>query len=112
MRRGWFTPVTPGTASVTLGGMVASDVHGKSHHCDGTFGAHVTALTLQVADGRVLRVSRQEHPELFAATIGGMGLTGHILTVRFRMRQIPSPWIRKHSERLPSLDRFLDRLLE
>ena len=112
LRRGWFTPVTPGTASVTLGGMVASDVHGKSHHCDGTFGAHVTALTLQVADGRVLRVSRQEHPELFAATIGGMGLTGHILTVRFRMRQIPSPWIRKHSERLPSLDRFLDRLLE
>ncbi len=108
----WFTPVTPGTATVTIGGMVASDVHGKNHHSAGTFGEYVTELTLRVADGSVVKCSRQTHPDLFWATIGGMGLTGHILDVSFQMSSIPTPWIRGHSERLPNLDVFLDRLLE
>ena len=91
--RGWFTAVTPGTHYVTLGGMVAADVHGKSHHRDGCFGEHVRCLRLRVADGRMLWCSDQEEPELFRATLGGMGLTGHILEVEFTMRGIPSPWI-------------------
>ena len=64
LRRGWFTPVTPGTQYVTLGGMVAADVHGKNHHVDGCFGQHVTRLRMRVPDGRVVWSSRDEHPDL------------------------------------------------
>ena len=63
--RGWFTPVTPGTRFVTLGGMVAADVHGKNHHVDGCFGRHVTSLRLRVADGRIVDCSRTVEPDLF-----------------------------------------------
>jgi decaprenylphospho-beta-D-ribofuranose 2-oxidase len=108
--RGWFTPVTPGTRFVTLGGMVAADVHGKNHHVDGCFGRHVHALTLRVADGRVMTCSRAEHPDLFLATIGGMGLTGHILDVRFRLVRAPSPWIYQEVQRVPDIDAFMDAL--
>lgn len=108
--RGWFTPVTPGTRFVTLGGMVAADVHGKNHHVDGTFGRHVTSLVLRVADGRIVRCSRTEHADLFLATIGGMGLTGHILAVSFRMARVPSPWIYQEVQRVPDIDAFMDAL--
>lgn len=108
--RGYFPPVTPGTQYVTLGGMVAADVHGKNHHVAGCFGEYVEALRMCVADGRVLEVSEESEPELFRATLGGMGLTGHILEVQFRMRQIPSPWIWAESERVRSLDRLVAAL--
>jgi FAD/FMN-containing dehydrogenase len=110
MPRGYFTPVSPGTQFVTLGGAVASDVHGKSHHVTGCFGAHVKSLTLRVADGRILACSRQTEPELFRATVGGMGLTGHILEVEFTMQRVPSPWILQESERIPNIDAFLEAL--
>ncbi len=110
--RGWFTPVTPGTQYVTLGGMVAADVHGKSHHRDGCFGEHVTRLKLRVADGRIIECSDDVEPDLFRATLGGMGLTGHILEVEFRLRRIPSPWIWQESERTPDLESTLERLAE
>jgi FAD/FMN-containing dehydrogenase len=108
--RGWFTPVSPGTQFVTLGGMVAADVHGKNHHRDGCFGAHVRSLRLRVADGRVLECSPQRECELFRATIGGMGLTGHILEVEFRMVRVPSPWVSMESERVADIDRYIDAL--
>jgi decaprenylphospho-beta-D-ribofuranose 2-oxidase len=108
--RGWFTPVSPGTRFVTLGGMVAADVHGKNHHVDGCFGRHVTALRLRVADGRLVRCSRAEYPDLFFATIGGMGLTGHILEVSFRLTRVPSPWIYQEVQRVPDIDAFIDAL--
>jgi len=110
--RGWFTPVTPGTHYVTLGGMVAADVHGKNHHRDGCFGEHVTALKMRVADGRVLECSDDNEPELLRATLGGMGLTGHILEVEFRMHRIASPWIWQESEQTPNFDATLERLAE
>jgi FAD/FMN-containing dehydrogenase len=110
--RGFFTPVTPGTKFVTLGGMVASDVHGKNHHRDGTFGRHVHALKLRAGDGRVLECSREREPELFRATLGGMGLTGHILEVEFAMARVPSPWIYQESLRIPDLETFLRVLKE
>ena len=110
--RGWFTPVTPGTKFVTLGGMVASDVHGKNHHVAGTFGKHVRSLRIRVGDGRVVDCSRQVEPELFLATLGGMGLTGHVLEVEVQLERIPSPWILQQRERLPNLDAFLTRLRE
>ncbi len=112
LRRGWFTPVSPGTQFVTLGGMVASDVHGKNHHVDGCFGEHVQSLTLRVADGRIIECSEENEPELFHATIGGMGLTGHILEVEFAMRRIPSPWIYGASERIANLDAMVAGLKE
>ena len=112
LRRGWFTPVTPGTQMVTLGGMVASDVHGKNHHVDGCFGEHVDGLKMRVADGRIIECSDQQEAELFRATIGGMGLTGHILEVEFRMQRIPTPWIWRESRRMDNLDDMIAGLKE
>ncbi|MGC6493870.1 MAG: FAD-binding protein [Myxococcota bacterium] len=93
LERGFYSPVSPGTQYVTLGGMVASDVHGKNHHVNGTLGQHVEEITLRVADGRVVTCSADQHAELFYATQGGMGLTGHILDAKVRLEKIPSPWI-------------------
>ncbi|MGH9322957.1 MAG: FAD-binding oxidoreductase, partial [Vicinamibacteria bacterium] len=108
--RNWFVPVTPGTQYVTLGGMVAADVHGKNHHVEGTFGAHVGALLLRVASGRIIDCSPSSESELFWATVGGMGLTGHILEVEFRMRAIPTPWIFEERERFENIDGLIDGL--
>ena len=105
--RGFFTPVTPGTEYVTLGGMVAADVHGKNHHRAGCFGNHVRALRMRVADGRIVECSREAEPDLFRATVGGMGLTGHILEVECRLIRVPSPWIVMESERIEDIDQFI-----
>lgn len=110
LRRGYFSPVTPGTQHITLGGAVAADVHGKNHHVAGCFGAHVRSLTLRVADGRVVSCSRETEAELFRATLGGMGLTGHLLEVEFRMEKVPSQWVVQESERVPDIDAFLEAL--
>lgn len=101
--RGWFTPVSPGTQFVTLGGMVASDIHGKNHHTNGTFGAHVTALRMRTGDGEVREVSRAEHPDLFRATLGGMGLTGVILEVEVTLIRPPTTWLFEEVQRHGSL---------
>ncbi len=93
--RGWFPAVTPGTKFVTIGGMVAADVHGKNHHRDGSFGAFIDWLDLLDAHGQTRRCSRTENPDLFAWTIGGMGLTGVIMRVAFRLRRVESGWIRQ-----------------
>lgn len=108
--RGWFTPVSPGTKYVTLGGMVAADVHGKNQHRDGNFGDHVTSLKMRVADGRVVECSPNQHPDLFSATIGGMGLTGHVLEVEFGLHPIPSSWIWQESRRIRGIDEFQESL--
>lgn len=108
--RGWFTPVTPGTRFVTVGGMVAADVHGGNHHVDGCFGRHVSAIMLRVADGRILTCSRDTYPDLFLATIGGMGLTGHILQVSFKLVRVPSPWIYQETVRVSNIDAFMNAL--
>ena len=86
--RGWFPPVVPGTKFVTIGGMIAADVHGKNHHRDGTFGAHVESLMLATANGDVQQCSRTENADLFRATLGGMGLTGIILAASFRLKPV------------------------
>ncbi len=112
LHRGWFVPVSPGTQFVTVGGMIASDVHGKNHHVDGCFGQHVRGIKLRVADGRIIECSDDAEPELFRATIGGMGLTGHILESAFTMRRIPSPWICGESERIDNLDAMIAGLKE
>lgn len=107
LSRRWFPPVVPGTQFVTLGGMVAADVHGKNHHVAGTIGRHVTALRLLTAAGETVDCSRDAHPDLFRATLGGMGLTGHLLEVELAMTRIPSPWILQETERVRDLAAFL-----
>lgn len=110
--RSFYVPVTPGTSFVTLGGMVAADVHGKGHHSAGTFGQHLTGLRMRLADGSISWCSPQERSELFWATVGGMGLTGHILEVKVRMRKLASPWIHAASERVPDIHTMMRRLHE
>jgi FAD/FMN-containing dehydrogenase len=87
---GWFLPVTPGTKFVTLGGAIANDVHGKNHHRAGTFGRWVLKLTLLCSDGSEITVSRDDPSGMFAATVGGLGLTGIITTVTLQLSRIAS----------------------
>ncbi|ALM85290.1 FAD-binding oxidoreductase [Bordetella sp. N] len=108
LRRGWFPPVTPGTKFVTLGGAIANDVHGKNHHVQGTFGQHVVEFTLLRSDGRLLTCSPDENPDLFAATIGGLGLTGIIQTVTLRLRPVRSGLVAQRSIRFGNLHEFFE----
>ncbi len=105
--RGWFLPVVPGTKWVTVGGAIANDIHGKNHHHVGTFGAHVRRFEVLRSTGERLVCSRETNPELFAATIGGLGLTGVILWAEIRLRQIPGATIEVDRVRFASLDEFL-----
>lgn len=91
--RGWFLPVTPGTKFVTVGGAIASDVHGKNHHIEGSFCDHLDNITLLLANGITIKCSRIENPTLFYATCGGMGLTGIILDASFSLKPISSAYI-------------------
>ncbi|TPV96506.1 MAG: FAD-binding oxidoreductase [Myxococcales bacterium FL481] len=109
---GFMSPVRTGTRHVTLGGMVAADVHGKEHHVAGCFGAHVRELLMRTGDGELRRVSRTSHADLFAATLGGMGLTGHVLEVEVELERVPSPWIYSESERFHDLASVVDGLAE
>lgn len=87
---GFFPAVVPGTQFVTLGGAIANDVHGKNHHRRGTFGCHVESFTLLRSDGRTYHCSAVDNPRLFRATIGGMGLTGLILSASIRLMRVHS----------------------
>ena len=107
--RGWFPPVTPGTKFVTIGGMIAADVHGKNHHRDGAFGSHVESLELALAGGNVATCSASENAGLFAATRGGMGLTGVILSARFRLKPIATSSIRQETLICRDLDETMAR---
>jgi decaprenylphospho-beta-D-ribofuranose 2-oxidase len=106
--RGWFLPVTPGTRFVSVGGAIASDVHGKNHHHDGCFSQFVDTFDLLLASGEIVRCSRQENTALFHATCGGMGLTGLILNATLRLRPVASAFIEQTTLKTPNLDAALD----
>ncbi|YBV97145.1 FAD-binding oxidoreductase [Phyllobacteriaceae bacterium JZ32] len=103
---GFFLPVTPGTRFVTLGGAIANDVHGKNHHSRGTFGCHVISFELLRSEGMLRSCSPTQNPELFAATIGGMGLTGLIVTARIRLMRVLSLDVEERVTRFSGLDQF------
>jgi len=105
--RNFAAPVAPGTQFITLGGMVSTDVHGKDHHATGGFGGHVIEIRMRLANGDIVTASRRELPDLFKATIGGMGLLGHILEVTFKMPRVPTAWVAIETERMPDLDAYL-----
>jgi FAD/FMN-containing dehydrogenase len=106
--RGYLIPVIPGTAYLTLGGAIANDVHGKNHHRVGTFGCFVQRLELIRTTGEALLCSRSENPELFAGTIGGMGLTGAITWATIQLRRIDSTALWVESYRFRDLSEFFD----
>jgi len=106
--RGWFVPVTPGTQFVTLGGAVANDIHGKNHHRVGTFGRHVRAFELVRSDGSATLCTPLENTELFAATIGGLGLTGLITWVEFQLLPIVSRYLKTESVKARTLEQAIE----
>ena len=103
---GWFLPVSPGTALATLGGALANDVHGKNHHKDGTFGCFIVRFSLMRSDGQILECSAQENTELFAATIGGLGLTGLVTELTIRLMPVSSPCLDVRYDTFRGLDEF------
>lgn len=109
--QGWFIPVTPGTRFVTVGGAIASDIHGKNHHADGSFGAHVETLDMLLADGSHRSITPTSDPDLWWATIGGMGLTGLITEATFRLIPIETVHCLVDNERIPNLDTLIDRMV-
>jgi FAD/FMN-containing dehydrogenase len=104
--RGWGLPVVPGTQLVTVGGAIANDVHGKNHHVVGTFGEHVRRLRLARSDGQVIDCGPDLEPELFAATVGGLGLTGVIVEIELRLRPVAGPWLEAETLAFAGLDEF------
>ncbi|MGH9127864.1 MAG: FAD-binding protein [Acidimicrobiales bacterium] len=118
--RGWFVPVTPGTRMVTVGGAIAADIHGKNHHRDGTFGAHVTSMLLATPSG-LRRLGPGAHPAdphpgpgpaLFWATTGGMGLTGVVLEATIALIPVQTTRIRVDTNRTANLDDTLAAMVE
>lgn len=108
--QGWFLPVTPGTRFVTVGGAIASDVHGKDHHAAGTFGSHVRSIVMALPDGTITTLGPDTTPEEFWATCGGMGLTGMIIEASLALRPIETSRIAVDTDRAGDLDTLLGLL--
>lgn len=105
--RGWFLPVTPGTKFITVGGAVASDVHGKNHHVDGCFSHHVEEMDILLADGTIATCGPDLLPDLYEATCGGMGLTGVITRIKFHLKKIQTSYIRQKQIKAANLEELL-----
>ncbi|MGG1658537.1 FAD-binding protein [Brevibacillus sp. NRS-1366] len=109
---GYLPPVTPGTKYVTIGGAISNDVHGKNHHKDGSFSNHILDFKLLVASGEFLTCSREENQELFWATVGGIGLTGIILSARIKLMRVESAFIEVDYKKASNLDETIVLLSE
>jgi decaprenylphospho-beta-D-ribofuranose 2-oxidase len=107
---GWFLPVTPGTRHVTVGGAIAADVHGKNHHRDGSFGRYVESLEVLDPQGDVRTLDAQTTPADFAATVGGLGLTGVVVEASLRLLPIETSMMKVDVERAEDLEDALGRL--
>lgn len=105
--KGWFLPVTPGTKFITVGGAVASDVHGKNHHVDGSFSNHIIEMDVHLANGEVLTCSPNFNSDLFWATCGGMGLTGIITRIKFDLKKIESACIKQKQIKAKNLEEVI-----
>jgi FAD/FMN-containing dehydrogenase len=106
--RGWMLPVTPGTQIVTVGGAIAHDVHGKNHHTVGSFGHHVRRIELQRTGGQRMEVTPGAAPQVFAATVGGLGLTGVLLSADIQLVSIDGPWLETQTVPFATLAEFFE----
>ena len=106
--KGWFPYVTPGSKYVSLGGMIAANVHGKNHHIEGNFSEYVEWIDIIDADGILVRCSREKNSDLFEWTMGTMGLTGVIIRAAFRLRKIETAWIKQKKIIVKSLDEAIN----
>jgi FAD/FMN-containing dehydrogenase len=104
--RGWILPVTPGTQLVTVGGAIANDVHGKNHHVLGSYGDHVQNITLIRTDGEVIQCGPHERADWFAATVGGLGLTGVITQAEIQLLRVAGPWLDTETVPYANLNEF------
>jgi len=104
INRGWFIPVTPGSSYITIGGAIASDVHGKNHHLDGTLSQHLLTIKLMLSDGEIITLSEIENADLFNASCGGMGLTGIIISATIKLKSIYSSQIQNITIKTNSLE--------
>ncbi|MFB6458038.1 FAD-dependent oxidoreductase [Chitinophaga sp. Hz27] len=109
--KGWFLPITPGTKFITVGGAVASDVHGKNHHVDGAFSNHIIDMDVIIGNGETITCGPDQHTDLFWATCGGMGLTGVITRVKFDLKKIETAYIRQTQIKAKNLEDVI-RLFE
>lgn len=103
---GWILPVTPGTQLATVGGAIANDVHGKNHHMLGSFGDHVQGISLLRTDGEIINCGPRHRPDWFAATVGGLGLTGVILRAEITLRRVAGPWLDTEKTAYANLNEF------
>jgi FAD/FMN-containing dehydrogenase len=110
--RGWFPMITPGTKFVTVGGCIANDIHGKAHHAQGCFVTSVESMEILLASGEVVTASREQYPDLFWATFGGMGLLGVILTATLWLRRIETTYFRQQAIKARNLEEMLQALDE
>ncbi len=110
--RGFFVPVTPGTRFVTIGGAIASDIHGKNHHVEGSFGNHVASITLLLADGATVVAGPHERSDLFWATVGGMGLTGIVIDATVNLLPIGTSRMSVDTSRIADLDSMFATMSE
>ena len=110
--KGWFLPVTPGTKYISIGGAVASDIHGKNHHTEGSFDNHVSEIKMMLYNGEITTCSSTINKELFEATRGGMGLTGIILSVKFKLKKIETAFIRHTRIKAANLHELLELFQE
>jgi decaprenylphospho-beta-D-ribofuranose 2-oxidase len=104
---GWFLPVTPGTKLITIGGAVGSNVHGKNHRAEGSFSRHIIDMDIRLASNEVITCSANENSELFEATCGGMGLTGVVTRVKFRLKKIETSYVKQRQIKAENLDELL-----
>ena len=102
--QGYFLYVTPGTKFISVGGAIASDVHGKNHHAEGCFSEYLETFSLLNENSEVITCSRTQNEDKFWATIGGMGLTGIILSAKFKLKNIETAYIRQESIKAENLD--------
>lgn len=106
--RGWILPVTPGTQLISVGGAIANDVHGKNHHILGSFGDHLRHIRLLRTSGEIIECSPEEKPDWFAASVGGLGLTGMIIEADIQLRKVTNPWLDTETLPYKNLDSFFD----
>lgn len=106
--KGWMLPVSPGTQFISVGGAIANDIHGKNHHQAGTFGNHITEILLLRSNSDSILCGPNKNKDWFEATIGGIGLTGIILSCKIQLKKVNGGWLEAESIPFKGIDKFFE----